>query len=1362
MATLRAILTGIALFFSSTLFAAPDLVGGGATAGPGQEVTIPVNFVADGSVVALQFDLTFDAAALSPQAVFAGTALAGHSLSWQEIQPGQLRFVITTATQTPLVSGSLADVRLLLSANAQAATYPLVIDNLVMSNAAAQPVMATGVADGSVTITLADTIAIPALGALAIVLLILLLMGTVWVFVQRGLAGVSFSIFLGLTLFSSTIARAAVGLPGDANNDGLVNAGDIPVIVAQILERAVAPGDPDCNQDLVVDVLDTICASTTAPPPPPPPQVNNAPDLIPPGNRLLQLDVPFETPLFAVDPDVGDVLTFSLPAAPVGMSIDPASGVLSWTPTVGDLGANNVVALVTDLGGLTDTESFIVEVVQPVPTQQSNAAPVLTVPGDQNLVFDELLDVLASATDADPADTLTFEFINAPAGMSIDPVTGAISWTPDETRIGVHDVAVRVTDAAGAADAGSFIVTVNDINKPPVAVDDLYTAHGIETLVIPAPGVLGNDSDPNGDPMTTQLVSAPANGSLTLNPDGSFEYAPLSPVSNLVATPVTGDMAQLAEPVSINASSTFIDRTWTETDDREAFRALDGDLNTSWFADLGDAVNLGSSPFFEIGFAVDVTVTEIQMFGNRESPDGFDFLSGIFQLFDQNGVELFNSGDLALPAPDRDIVVSVPAVEMVRQVRFTPTADESDHPGFAELKVMGSAVVQLFKYKTNIELTRFARFSTSASSNRRALNDDEKAVDQRLLTSWHSEDADLAPAMDITFPDQGVTVREIQLFGPRFSTGNPDTPRYFLTGEFRLLDSSGIELWTSGVVTLTDLHTGFTLPVPAVTDVQTARFEGVTWNDPTRGPGISEFKVFGDGLIWPLYPQEEWSWTETSMLVDGVKPAGHVSNVPLVVDLDGDGFQEILFSAGIPIEGITYPAYIVVLDGRTGAEKQVLLDPDLLVRGYVSMAVGDIDGDGLPEILAAAEWGSRQAPTYELIAFEHDLTLKWRSDPLKQNNWSGITIANIDGQDLPEILIGDQVLDANGTLLWSGSIPQPGRIIPIAADIDLDGAVEVIAGGYVYSADGTLLWNTASPFAGWAATGNFDDDPYAEIVFAAGSQLYLYEHDGTLKWTTKTTWAGGPPTVADFDGDGKPEIGRANSLFYEVVDTDGRLMWRQPIEDRSGVTGSAIFDFDGDGSMEVVHHDEQYIQVFRGSDGELLFRMPLTSSTAVEYTVVADVDSDGHAEIVVASTGLGSAEDTRGIRVLGGIDDDWVRAPDTWNQHAFHVTNVNQDLTIPLVEQHNWLTPGLNNYRQNAFTPDNPDKMDRFTYKALAAGQESNIATAYIDVLAPNTAPEFTSTPDTTATVDIEYLHGLQAKDAEFDLLVFELIDGPP
>jgi hypothetical protein len=122
-------------------------------------------------------------------------------------------------------------------------------------------------------------------------------------------------------------------------------------------------------------------------------------------------------------------------------------------------------------------------------------------------------------------------------------------------------------------------------------------------------------------------------------------------------------------------------------------RAIDGDINTSWFTADGDAVNLGSTPFFEILLPGDATVTELRMFGNREFSIGFDFFAGIFQLFDAAGTVLFDSGEVALPAPERDITLAIPDISGVRRVRFTATADESVDPGFAELEVIGEFAV---------------------------------------------------------------------------------------------------------------------------------------------------------------------------------------------------------------------------------------------------------------------------------------------------------------------------------------------------------------------------------------------------------------------------------------------------------------------------------------------------------------------------------------------------------------------------------------------------------------------------------------------------------------------------------------------
>ncbi|MGH9152827.1 MAG: Ig-like domain-containing protein [Acidimicrobiales bacterium] len=69
-------------------------------------------------------------------------------------------------------------------------------------------------------------------------------------------------------------------------------------------------------------------------------------------------------------------------------------------------------------------------------------------------------------------------------------------------------------------------VTVTDANHPPVANDDAYSTDFETALSVPAPGVLANDTDPDGDPLTAGMPTGPASGTLTLNADGSFTYTP--------------------------------------------------------------------------------------------------------------------------------------------------------------------------------------------------------------------------------------------------------------------------------------------------------------------------------------------------------------------------------------------------------------------------------------------------------------------------------------------------------------------------------------------------------------------------------------------------------------------------------------------------------------------------------------------------------------------------------------------------------------------------------------------------------------------------------------------------------------------
>ena len=67
------------------------------------------------------------------------------------------------------------------------------------------------------------------------------------------------------------------------------------------------------------------------------------------------------------------------------------------------------------------------------------------------------------------------------------------------------------------------------------------------------------------------------------------------------------------------------------------------------------------------------------------------------------------------------------------------------------------------------------------------------------------------------------------------------------------------------------------------------------------------------------------------------------------------------------------------------------------------------------------------------------------------------------------------------------------------------------------------------------------------------------------------------------------------------------------------------------------------------------------------------------AEIVMVDEGTPS----KGITVYMDTNDNWVRTRRIWNQHAYHVTNINEDGSVPQHEEANWLNKKYNNYRQN-------------------------------------------------------------------------------
>jgi RHS repeat-associated protein/uncharacterized repeat protein (TIGR01451 family) len=1082
----------------------------------------------------------------------------------------------------------------------------------------------------------------------------------------------------------------------------------------------------------------------------------------------------------------GDALSFQWTFAlrPVN-SAAVLVGASTATPTfVPDLGGTYRVQLVvTDGRGAASAASITTVLVS-----ADDHAPVIRSTPVTAAAVGVAYRYAVDAVDPDAGDALTFSLPTAPPGMAID-AAGIISWTPSDTQGGPQAVVVRVADQRGLFATQAFEVQVSSAaNGAPVATDDAYEVRLGESLSVGAPGVLANDTDANGTPLAAVLLTPPTNGALSFNADGSFIYTPhtLQAGELVLAEDVDLIRAIPGTTFSMNGDPGSVGPPCERT-----ACAFDDNLGTM-------ASTAGINPAtYEVVFPQDVTVTRVQVVSGRHSLAN-RITSGVFQLLAASGTVLHDSGPVEFPLPDRDATLVVPGVAGVRRVRFTPLTGERSpfEINLAEMKVIGSA---LLRRQRTLEpnLAQLLPATVQAGSFV-GFNVPESVIDDHAGTNWYAA-AGNGDFIEITFPVD-VTVTGIETLNPSATPdGFGSSSPILCHGTFQLLDASRTVLFDSGVVNtpFNDRGIGpslFTLPVPTTPGVRSARYTVGSCAGSAFPAGFSEIRVLGTAPV----ATPAFQLTKKLQALAG-REAHSTPVVANLTDDNGDGRIDArdVPDIVVPVESATdqLRGEIFVLSGDDGRVLFTAGSPDL-VSPWSEVAVGDLDGNGLPSIVAVHSDGNH------LIAFDHTGAVKWISDPNPMPRFfigssaligGAVSIANLDGGPRPHIIVGASVFDADGRLLGDGrtlggTIGGTGLRSAISAvvDLDLDGIPEIVAGPTAYRlVNGRLevVWQRTDLPDGYVAIGNFDDDPFPEVVIVADGKIYMLNHDGTDAevWNPPShgpvltpgapEGAAGPangqsgaPLVVDVDGDGIPEIGIAKAANYLLYNRDGSLRWKAAISDRSShSTGSVAFDFDGDGTVEIVYRDERFLRIFRGADGVLLAKVLVQSATWAEQPVVVDVDNDGHADIVVASDlSSGLAGDT-GVFVFRDVANKWRRTRRIWNQHSYHVTNVNEDGSIPVRETPHWLVPGLNGFRTNAFVPgETADASDSFAYVASDGVLESNPATVRIAVRTPNSAPQFTSSPVTSAGTGVRYVYGARASDPDAgDVLTFSLPTAP-